>query len=385
MANFTSALALVCCAVSPASADDEPLIESIRVAYEANRAALAAFGTIRFRLADGLIAGAAAETVDDPRALGWERLSVLEGHYAFDGSRARYDHVYSLEDLIARRVKTGERSWTYPFASYRTLTTGEVSLKDEVYESDDDRGYRHTPHVEPGTRLFYKHLDVPLGLGKSVGGLYDLAQELSDVGPGGWALSAVEDAEVDGVDVVKLTLRSRADVRLIYWVDLERGAIPLMARLIGPGVRWSWQEIFEDVRRVGDRGWYRFKTTVYSGPNLPEERAAPVTVREYVVTEADFDRRPDRSVFRMEFPEPVKLVNNSVYFGRTDAHAVWDLETLPKGATARRNVPLGPPAVAPPAMPGEREPGLAGPWTLLLLGLALVAGGGLIAYRRHHG
>jgi hypothetical protein len=214
----------------------------------------------------------------------------------------------------------------------------------------------------------------------------DLSQDLTRAAAGrpDWVLSAVEeDAEINGARVVKLTFTVNMDKRRQYWVDLERGAVPL--RILdsnnGPGLPAILFH-FADVRSVG-QGWLPFHMILVIINKLsPDEGAEGIHFREKVITEADFEHRPKRKMFQMEFPEPVPLINVTSKV-RHEPRRVWDLAAI-SPAAARRAKPLdmAGPQAAPPALPGAR-PGRP-PWALPLIGVGavLVLLSGIIVVRK---
>jgi hypothetical protein len=359
------------------------LIASIRTAYAANRESLAKHGSMTFRFADGQVPARAVREPDDYRTLEWSRASVLRGFYAFDGPLARYDHVYPPDEIVRRRVKVGDGTWQSGISSYRSLTNGRVTLKDNVSVGRDDKTVLHTPYVKPGTELFYQFLDVPLSPGATAWGRYDLGLQLSQTGshPGQWKVLSADAANLDGVEVLKLVLGGPPGVRLTYWVDLERGAIPRRILLVAPGNPWSWQQINEDLRWVGERGWLPFRSTTWEGPTGPESADSPIAVYQLTIEMAQFDRPPERASFRMEFPAPTKLVNNASYFGLDEARTVWSVDDLPKGAPRPQTASI--PSTPAPPMPGP-ERNTTGRLLLLLGLIAVLLGLVVLIQRRRH-
>ena len=366
--------------------DPGPLPEAIRTAYESNRAALSAFGTIRFRETDGELPPGLRPTLDEVAKADWTRLSPLEGLYVFDGRAARFDHVFPLREALARQVKVGKNYWITPLNSWRALTDGRTTLLDLVGVQDDESGLRYNPRLLDGTERFFRDLELPLLVGdpRPNNNPPDLGQDLARAAAGrpDWSLSGVEeDLPLDGSRVVKLT-SSGAKNGCQYWVDLERGAVPLR-------ILWSDQAsgethiyYFADVRAVG-RGWFPFHMILAFVDSLsPDGRIERAFFREKVITEADFEHRPDRKLFQMEFPEPVPLINITTKV-RHDPRRVWDLAAI-SPAAARRAKPLdmAGPQAPPPPLPGAR-PGRP-PWALPLIGVGavLLLLSGILVFRR---
>jgi hypothetical protein len=355
--------------------DSGQLPEAIRTAYDANRGALSAFGTIRFREADGELPSTSRPTIDEVAKVDWIRRSPLEGLYVFDGRSARIDHVHTLHDEVARRVKVGEEAWNTPLSSWRALTDGRTTLLDLFGVKDDESDLRHNPRLLNGTERFFQNLEFPLQLGNPQPNSSppDLGQDLARaaVGRADWTLARVEEnVEIDGTRVVKLEFSGAANGRQ-YWVDLERGAVPLrildFSNTAGqPMLLWH----FDDVRSVG-RGWLPFHMILaFLDEQTPDGRVERAFFREKVITEVDFEHHPDRSLFQMEFPEPVPLINITTKV-RHDPRRVWDLAAI-SPAAARRAKPLdmARPQAAPPPLPGARQG--RSPWAVPLIGVGVV-------------
>ena len=99
-----------------------------------------------------------------------------------------------------------------------------------------------------------------------------------------------------------------------------------------------------------------------------------------VVTRIDTQNRPQPSVFQLEFPQPIVLVDrtrNLVSAGRK----TWSLINRPNASSSgTRTFPRAP---APSIMPGEITPSV--PWAMILIAAAifsLVVGSVVVLRRR---
>jgi hypothetical protein len=162
---------------------------------------------------------------------------------------------------------------------------------------------------------------------------------------------------------------------------LEHGAIPLRIREDLGNDERSIQLDFSDIHRVGDRGWIPFRQLTFIGILPPGGRPRVESVREIVIQKADFEHRPDRSVFVLELPEARTIVNGST-FRKHPARKVWDLEALSPAAAAQAQPITVAASAAEPVMPGEREPTPTWAIPLMILGAVLVLITSLLAYRR---
>ena len=107
--------------------------------------------------------------------------------------------------------------------------------------------------------------------------------------------------------------------------------------------------------------------------------------KDLVVQKADFDTRPAHSVFRLEFPEPIKIVDvgrKLVY----QPQKVWDLSDLP-GRTSPNAKPIDIPDTftAAPQHPGELQPKSRWVTGLIVVGVVLLGLGAIVVWRRRNG
>ena len=129
---------------------------------------------------------------------------------------------------------------------------------------------------------------------------------------------------------------------------------------------------FSEIEHVPNAGW------------LPRRRVRIIqngaVVDRLVVTQIDTVNKPPASVFQLEFPEPIDLVdrtNNLVSKGRK----IWSLLSLPKANSPGTKAFLTAPA--PPAeMPGEIDS--TPPWGIILFGIAFISlvAGSIVVFRR---
>ena len=375
----------------------------VRNAYEENRVALASSGTLRFHATHGH-PGPATSVEEAGRMLNadWKRLSRSTGLFIFDGPRRRYENLYPTEQEVALRTKTSRNKGFSPIFSTRLLTDGETTLKDNVDVSpEDDKTELHTPSSYTGTKVFYQNaIHLPLHLTDPAPSGADLGRCLGDLLEGREPMRLVEvneEAKLDGIPVIKLTIESsNPRQQFIFWVDLEHGAIPLRRCCItaaseGAAAIWE-QETYSDIRWVG-KGWLPFHRSVALG-NLTSNAAAPSVlpsdgslsiflVREMIVNEADFEKRPDAALFALEFPKEFNVLDSDrrLAYGR---RRVWTLKDFSPDARARAR-PIGVASRSPqasPTMPNARDVRGWWPAVLLLLGITCVGAAGALLFQR---
>lgn len=333
--------------ISPLAPQDRTpldLAQAIITAHEANRAVIT-HARIEFRYSVGT-----TRAVDDAMAGRWSDRTDGRGVFVLDGERARYDQVFSLDDSLAKRQKTGGNSYSSPFASVRAVTDGRSSLMDRIAIGRSPEGAEvlsHRPQVVSGADPFFSVAQMPLFLARP-GPAPDLSKNLGDAirGQAGGKLGKVAiDSRLDGVEVAEVTIDwpDRAWTR--YWIDLKRGAIPLQSMSEWDGGKSTAIDRYDDVREVPGGAWYPFRWVRINGAR----------VVEMTVTKADFEVVPDPSEFRLSFPASVSLID-MVAMREYAPKQTWDVTRLP-APNSEGSLPIrGPDREPPPAMPGELEP-----------------------------
>ncbi len=352
-----------------ADSDDLTTARAIRTAYEANRTALQRSGNLHFRFSVGY-----APSLEVARRGEWTTRHTARGAYVYDGEHARYECLFSAEDHAEARIKRGD-VWTSPLNSVRILTDGGKTLLDQVALSRTGTSLRHLLQIVPGNEGFYREVICPLDVGRPSAGGYDLGDALQRATePGGdLTLAVVADEAVDGRNVVHLTV-SLGDARRDYWVDIERGAIPIRVQS-SEGGRIVRQVAYDDIRQVNDFGWWPHRETIHF------EKSG--LTKQFTALDATFGSSVERSAFRLEFEDAVPVVD-TVTMRRYQPQRVWDLRRLPGSTSSMsRQITVSPYRTSEAAMPGEREPRPA--WVIpgfVLAAAALVAAAYVYAGRR---
>jgi len=386
---FAASLILTLASLTGAQpADARDLVAAIRTAYEHNRAALSASGTIHFQCCDGNLDPAQTiEGIDASLKASWTRRSPSQGLYVFDGAYRRYENLYSPEQLVSRRTKLSPTQYQSHIISDRLLTDGETTLVDRDDVSADDKTVRYSPSLRAGTQHFYRIGEgIPLQLGNPDPMDYDLGKCLAKIIDGrekAFVAEVDEAATLDGVRVVKIRaeLPSHENkLQITFWVDLQHGAIPLQTRVMGFIKHLDSYAVLQfsnsDIKWVG-RGWLPFRFSAAQGDVSSTGQVASMFVREFVITDAAFDKRPERAMFALEFPTErgVSDSDRMLGFGR---RRVWDVKDFSPEARARaRRIVASSPGPAPD-MPDAPHPWLWWPAVLVLIGVAsLLSAGGL--------
>jgi hypothetical protein len=383
----------VACAGDP-GAEDVKAVTAIRTAYEHNRAALSTRGTIHFEGRDGKVTPRGGlDSIDEALKTAWERRSPSRGLYVFDGASRRYENLYTPEQLVARRTRLSPTSTSSTISSERLLTDGDSTLIDHVAVALDDKTILHNPNVVAGSRDFFRIGEgIPLQLGNPEPARYEMGRCLGNAlaGQEGATLSRVDDkALLGGHPVVKITVehpRTAYKMQVTFWVDIERGAVPIQSRIISyiphAGTSAVLQYNNDAIRWVG-KGWLPFRFSAAQGDLSSEGKVATLFVREFTVGDADFTGRPDSSLFALDFPTEYSVSDSHrlLSFG---SRRVWALKDFSAAARAKaRPIQLASPGNAP-IMPGASEGAAWLAPALVLLGAGLLIAAGTLLIRRSH-
>jgi len=310
--------------------------------------------------------------------------------YIFRGTR-RYENLYPPEEQVARRVKHSPTSWQTYVTATRLLTDGETTLMDTIDVGADGKTVLHSPNLRAGAQQFFRLAEgVPLQLGNPDPPEYDLGKCLGNVlaGRGKAVLAELDEAaRLDGTAVVKImvdVLVQDVKLRVTFWVDLEHGAIPVQSRVVGTpphtGIPTVLQFNNTDVRWAG-RGWLPFRWSVAQGDLSPDGDVPTMFVREVVIDDADFAKKPDRALFSMDFPKEYGLSDSDrlVGFG---SRRVWSLNDFSPAARALAHPIRAGVGGSLPGMPNARSPWTSWALSLILLGITLLLGAGTLVFRR---
>ena len=249
-----------------------------------------------------------------------------------------------------------------------------MTLLDSIDVSKKADSLDHQAQIIPGSETFQRELICPLNVGSPTPGSYDLGDILqrARTPSEGLTLAVVEGTEYEGRDVMHLAITSGA-ARRDYWVDLERGAVPLRIES-SEGGTVERLVVYEDLRQVGGRGWLPHRQTIYFSESG--------LTKQLTVSKSNFDSPVDHSAFRMEFPEPMAIINTAV-MTRYAPQKVWDLSNLPSPSSPKsRRIVLSEPGPPAATMAGERSPWPVWAMPVILLGAVALGGVGWSYYRR---
>ena len=325
------------------SAADETLLRAVADAYDENRAKFP-FGSAEFEYRDGfagsLVDAVAGKLRDDFTAT---------GRYAYDDRKhVLFEKRYPIEALEATTVADANNHAGGRLDSVRLLTNGKVTLQESRSASAVKGQFAYGHVITAGTDGFERFAEFPLRLGWPSNDRDDLSAHLRMVLSGA-ADTSVEtidqNASKDGVKVVRIALKFPNGI-VQYWVDLERGAIPLVRHdEIRGGDTFDF--IFSQVGPMTGGGWLPSEQTTY----LKNGRT-----KKLIVTRTDFTQRPTKADLRLELDTPRRIGNVAAGVSY-QSRKVWDLDDLPS-SSSKDVLPLAKGVANPPAalaLPGVRD------------------------------
>ena len=369
-------LVLCLLAQNAKASQGDALLSAIEDAFVSNQAAFP-FGQVSFTYTRG-----SARDGDAVRRGELNPAYTAKCFYTYNGVSARYDRIFPDDAMRLANKKIGSDIISI-IDTCRMATNGEVTLYDSVTVADsmEARGTRLTP----GPRDFDRDFQFPLSLGRpDHGSLDNLGRHLLEAikgksGSQTGVKGVDQHVEYEGRRLVKLTLTS-ATSENEYWIDMERGAVPLkiVSSETAPPQRAGYRTEYhlDDLRLVAGRGWLPFRESWWYSD---DSRAYQV-----VIGEAHFDDPPRVEAFALDFPRAISLVDDSKGV-RYPPSRTWNVLRLP-GPHAhgvqkveRASIPQS----ELPRLPGEMPS--QGCYDYLLYGaVALVLAVGLILWRRRN-
>jgi len=302
--------------------DSAKQIEFLRSSYKANKDAFA-YGSFRFEFTRGSSKSSADA---ESEVFAWAFRE--DGFFVFDGENARYELLADPKVLAAATKRIDERHSTSFITAFRSLTDGTFTLLDNLQPVERNTALRHGAIIHPGTYLFYRSgsFSFPLYLGdKGKGGAdHDLFRDLTALKDGKVSLAELDmDSRLGDRKVCRFSF-TRKDGTCTYWIDLDRGSVPLRIHDHYNPNNQDTTYIFSDLEHVANAGW------------LPRRRlhffAQGQIVDRVIVTEIDTWNKPQPSVFQLDYPEPIILFDDArklVYPRRKS----WSLLDLPDPAS----------------------------------------------------
>jgi hypothetical protein len=343
------------------------MLAAIAGASDENRAKFP-HAVVRFDFEDGL-----ADSTDAARTGDMRDRCTAKGSYAFvnEGSRRQWKYCKEFDetDFAAHTTKISESQFTTRLDSVRAVADGSCTLLDRIGWIGSSK-LNHSAEIHPGMDDFFQHARFPCDLGFPDDYRHDLAAEirLALRAEGGAAVESVDDnVKIAGQPAVRIVLKFGTG-RSTYMVDPAKGWIMVHSHFEAKGGP-AGDEFYDDIRAVPGRGWLPFQWTYHVAGRA----------KRLVITQADFEKPPDRSEFRLEFPEARRMADLAKGLYYTEKQKTWDMAKLPSPSSPAvrplnaRSAPAASPGVQLEP-PGEIE---ARPWyqTASLIVVALGAAG----------
>jgi hypothetical protein len=365
----TLMLPLMC--ICAAFGDDDPSAKlqsatAIRNAFEANLHALTS-ADLSFQFSAGL-----ATDLDSARKGTWKDRSTASGRLAFSGSAVRFERNFPLELLRSHRQSLGTRKFSTVFNSMRLLTDGTRTFYDLITPSLDGSELIHSTQIFGGTDHFAANSQFPFGLAGAgcthspLGVYLDLLAGKSD----GVRLDEVdENAELDGTQVVKITVSSPG-LEASFWVDPDRGALPLKVVLDKPKIRLIY--LYDDIRLIHNEMWLPFREVMYLANGYVQEfRIEQITSVNEGLSEATFE---------LTFPKPIGVIDKLAMLAYSP-QKTWSLNHLPSRGS-RGTISILPQESTGPQLPGEQQPADRSGYLFLAAGALVLVCVAAVYFRR---
>jgi hypothetical protein len=330
--------------------------EFLRLSYKANTDAFL-FGSFRFEFTRG-----SAASLADAEAGRMQKAAKADGFYVFDERNARYELEMDVATMASTmgKDKRGLSTWAPIF---RMLTDRKVTLLDTVNLMDpSSNSFHHQAQIFPGIDIVAHQCDFPLNIGNLDWRTFDLYSDLTRIKDGAVTLDELDPhSSVGDNPVYKVVLAFKGGKRT-YWIDVNRGSVPLRILDDYENSRDNAHVTLSDLVQLPNAGWLpRRRLSIYGDGR---------SVSQIIVTSADTVKKPATSLFQLEFPEPIGMIDKP----RSRSYKprkVWSLLNLPSASSPGARpiiIHSGP----PPERAGETVPGYS--WmTLVLLGVLLAA------------
>jgi hypothetical protein len=184
--------------------------------------------------------------------------------WAFGEGMCRCDISYDPDARRKSRRQIGPNRFIQEFGSFRRLTDGQSTCEVDV---PADESESISAHVSAGTDLFYALYMLPplnLGFPKHSSGPVELGETIDAALNGRMGIAAIFEGQqdLDGHSTAVVSVDRYGKAWRRYWIDVERGGIPLQVDEYLDGKRVT-RETNEDLRQVG-QGWLPFRARMTS-------------------------------------------------------------------------------------------------------------------------
>jgi hypothetical protein len=353
--------------------DQREHLDFLRLSYRANKESFL-YGSFRFEYTRGLSASLA-----DAESEVFSKAFKEDGFFVFDGANALYQLTADPKVLTAATTRIDGRPSSSLIGAFRMVTDGKATLYDSIQLNWANATLLHSPKIVPGRTEFGRDgiFEFPLYVGDNSLRDYDLFSDLKVVEDGKASLDDLDlDSRLNDRKVCKLTFTYEYGTRT-YFIDVNRGSVPLrIVDHFNPS-NVDVTFIFSDLAHLPNAGWLPLRRLHII------RQGRSVLLDRIVVKEIDTEKKPPRSAFELEFPEPIS-VHDAARKLLYPKRKTWSLLRLPgpssPGTTAVTAGTFPPPV----ELPGEIEPSSAWPAILAAGVVLLVAAGWVVVLRRRN-
>jgi hypothetical protein len=288
----------------------------------------------------------------------------------------RFEQSYKSDDMINHTEFTKPLQSVSSISPKLMLTNGAVTFIGGIAVSPKDKKVNHRGMIVNGTDLFDTSFHFPLNLGLNRLRVSNVGKDLDDAINNRDVAKSFEldtDVAFEGRNLYRVVLRSKSSQRT-YWIDAERGGVPLQVLDNTSEGTKTWQTNYEMLKRVGNHGWLPFRKVRY---NHMAKRAKIMEIKQF-----DSDFNPQPSDFTISFPEPITIidtVHNRAY-GKKSSLALLSLSVPSYKESNPIRVDLSTPLPRAPVLPPAIESPSRLPWVLVCTTVALLL---VIGYRTH--
>ncbi len=300
-------------AIAELNGDDRQVLEGLLDAHVSNREQFAygqAEGTL---LMSGTVDS--LESGQGGRITGGIQATLF---WAFHGKTCRIDVIYD-PDLQRASVKDlGKGRQTRSYSTRRYLTDGkDTMLLSASFDSEQ-------AHIKSGTELFAGFgMVLPLELGYPARwrspGNFDVELDSALKNKEDTSPTYEGEQELEGRQVAVVSIQKAGMTLSRYWVDVERGAIPLRCDAYRPDGSVFIRVVFGDLREATKGFWLPLNLRWL---NTNTDAPKNVMVRDVTLSHFETGRRPADGSLRIPLRKGTSVVDEvakGVYFVANDS------------------------------------------------------------------
>lgn len=281
-------------------------------------------------------------------------------NYMFTNKNKIYTHLYKDDDVIRGTKLIAPMTTSTRFNPIRMATNGTNLLIDLINLPPDSTVLKHRPVIQADNGLFQRRYGMPMNFGFMRRNMHNLEMDLESarLAPEASRILRFRDGEpFEGRKVFEIALRAPNGDR-VYWVDSEKGCLPLQILDKSKEGAPVLQINYEHIKEIDKNIWSPMAVNMYMHQSKRAWR--------YQIKEFKLDFPDELSETKFEFPTPVAVVDtvNSLRHAETTSFSLSNIIA----PSRRQSTPIKIEASSPPPkLPGERE--RSNQWMRYLLGV----------------